>query len=36
MNCKDVVELLPLFLDAELEPNLAADVEAHLATCSSC
>lgn len=36
MNCKDVVELLPLFLDAELTPDELTEVEAHLATCSNC
>lgn len=36
MNCKDVAELLPLFIDAELEPEAAAEVEAHLTTCAAC
>lgn len=36
MNCKDVAGLLPLFLDAELMPDVAIEVEAHLATCSTC
>lgn len=36
MNCKDVAELLPLFLDAELGPEAADQVGAHLATCSAC
>lgn len=36
MNCKDVAELLPLFLDTELEPDIVAEVGVHLATCSTC
>lgn len=36
MNCKDVAGLSPLFLDAELMPDVAIEVEAHLATCSTC
>lgn len=36
MNCKDVAELLPLYMDAELAPDTTSAVEAHLATCSDC
>lgn len=36
MFCKDVVELLPLFLDTALTPEESTAVEAHLATCSTC
>lgn len=36
MKCKDVAGLLPLFLDTELEPEVAAQVADHLTTCSAC
>lgn len=36
MNCKDMAELLPLFVDAELAPDVTIEVEAHLASCSTC
>ena len=36
MNCRDVAELLPLFLDEELAPDEMNKVATHLTTCSSC
>ncbi len=36
MNCSEVQERLSAYHDGELSPDLAAEVAAHLADCSSC
>ncbi len=36
MICENVTEQLGLYVDGELSPAALGDVEAHLATCSSC
>jgi anti-sigma factor RsiW len=36
MNCKEVQELIQLFLDSELDPRNTLDVQMHLETCFSC
>ena len=34
--CQEVVELVTDYLDGALEPELSAEVEAHLQLCSGC
>lgn len=36
MNCQDVDAWLPVYEDGELEPGLAAQVQAHLQECPRC
>jgi len=36
MNCREVADLLPLFLDEELAPDEMKEVSNHLSVCSSC
>jgi anti-sigma factor RsiW len=36
MNCNDVIELSPLYLSGELDPERAAAVTAHLNGCADC
>lgn len=36
MNCKQVQEFLPAYMDAALEPEAAAGVRTHLSACTAC
>jgi Putative zinc-finger len=36
MDCKNIREILDLYVDGELSPEATAQVEAHLAECASC
>lgn len=36
VDCDDAISLMSDFVDGELAPTLSAQLEAHLATCSSC
>jgi anti-sigma factor RsiW len=36
MDCKDIPELIHPYLDGELEPGPAAELEAHLGSCPDC
>ena len=36
MTCKETIELLCEFLEATLSPELAAEIERHLADCPPC
>ena len=36
LSCQEVVELVTDYLEGALDPDVGADVEAHLATCPGC
>lgn len=36
VSCQEVVELVTDYLEGELEPDLTAEVEAHLRLCAGC
>jgi anti-sigma factor RsiW len=36
VSCQEVVELVTDYLEGELDPDMTAEVEAHLALCDGC
>ncbi|MDF1555447.1 MAG: zf-HC2 domain-containing protein [Deferrisomatales bacterium] len=36
MSCREILDSLSEFIDAELDPSLCAEIEAHMEGCSPC
>jgi anti-sigma factor RsiW len=36
LKCKDVIKELSNYLDGEVDPNLVAEIERHIAHCEDC
>lgn len=36
MSCREILDSLSEYIDAELDPSLCAEIESHMADCSPC
>jgi anti-sigma factor RsiW len=36
LTCQNILENLNAYIDGELDPELCADIEAHIKTCNNC